>query len=96
MKDMEDMDTSLPKLRDNILAAWQDGQSELDTEQVEALRKWRWERTFFHFRFLVFTFTFLMKVGEGWARRQHLDQLRPLGALAAWKKISRSAKQFWA
>jgi len=44
LKDMEEMETSLPKLRDNILAAWQDGQSELDSQQVEALRKWRWEK----------------------------------------------------
>ena len=30
-----------------------------------------------------------MEVGKGRARRQHLDQFRPHGALAAWKTIWR-------
>ena len=38
------MATSLPKLRDNILAAWEDGRTGLDSEEVEALRDWRWEK----------------------------------------------------
>ena len=75
MKDMEEMETSLPKLRDNILAAWQNGQSELDTEQVEALKDWRWEKAkhflVFNFTFSTFTFCFVslslvrLEVGEG-------------------------------
>ena len=42
--DMQEMVTSLPKLRDNIVAAWEAGQSELDSEQVKALREWSWEK----------------------------------------------------
>ena len=45
MDDMEEMETSLPKLRDNILAAWQNEQTRLDLKQVEALREWRYEKT---------------------------------------------------
>ena len=42
--DMQEMATSLPKLRDNILASWEAGLTGLDTEQVKALRDWRWEK----------------------------------------------------
>ena len=45
LDDMEEMETSLPKLRDNILAAWQNEQTRLDLKQVEALREWRYEKT---------------------------------------------------
>jgi len=38
------MSTSLPKLRDNILAAWEDGRTGLDSEEVKAFRDWRWEK----------------------------------------------------
>ena len=58
LDDMEEMETSLPKLRDNILAAFDNEQSGLDTEQVEALREWRWVKVW-HF-FLLFTFTFFL------------------------------------
>ena len=44
LADMQEMASSLPKLRDNILAAWEDGQAGLDPEQAEALREWRWEK----------------------------------------------------
>jgi len=36
-EDMQAMATRLPKLRDNIKAAWEDGTTGLDSEQVEAL-----------------------------------------------------------
>ena len=38
------MATRLPKLRDNIVAAWEDGITGLDSKQVEALKEWRWEK----------------------------------------------------
>jgi len=44
LDDMQEMATSLPKLRDNILSAWEAGRTGLDIEQVEALRGWRWEK----------------------------------------------------
>ena len=44
LADMKEMATSLPKLRENILAAWEDGKTGLDSEKVEALREWRWEK----------------------------------------------------
>ena len=43
-EDMQAMATRLPKLRDNIVAAWEDGITGLDSKQVEALRVWRWEK----------------------------------------------------
>ena len=41
---MQAMAARLPKLRDNIVAAWEDGTTGLDSEQVDALKEWRWEK----------------------------------------------------
>ena len=42
--DMQKMPTRLPNLRDNILAAWEAGQTGLDSAQADALKEWRWEK----------------------------------------------------
>ena len=43
-KDKQKMETLLPRLRDKIVAAWGAGESGLQSEQVEALRGWRWSK----------------------------------------------------
>ena len=43
-KDKQKMETLFPWLRDKIVAAWGAGESGLQSEQVEALRVWRWTK----------------------------------------------------
>ena len=41
---MQKMTSRLPELRENILKAYEGGQTELDSEQADALREWIWEK----------------------------------------------------